>query len=226
MSGPMKRNPQSDVPKDAPNGFWKKGGARQKTTSESDQNDGFTHGLNTNDATSAGLPASLQSVKPPLSTFVLKSKKSNLWEDMFRKKNGAEISQKTLGVAPRHAAQSEETLGNAGINVHSKDALKNSQGDIPPTSLLPNLAVLSSDEKDAIRTLFAQGMLQQEQIQTLQAVIAELQAKLAVDNHNSNKPPSADGFRKPPKPKSLRQKAGKKSGGQPENPGKTISSTR
>jgi transposase len=62
----------------------------------------------------------------------------------------------------------------------------------------------------------------QEQVQALQAVIAELQAKLAADSHNSNKPPSTDGFRKPHKPKSLRQKTGKKSGGQPGNPGKTL----
>jgi transposase len=77
--------------------------------------------------------------------------------------------------------------------------------------------------------LFAQVLLLQEQIQLLQAtavqqqtLIAELQAKLAADSHNSNKPPSTDGFRKPPKPKSLRQKTGKKSGGQPGNPGKTL----
>lgn len=56
-----------------------------------------------------------------------------------------------------------------------------------------------------------------------QALILELQEKLAADSHNSNKPSSTDGpFRKPPKPKSLREKSGKKSGGQPGNPGKTL----
>jgi transposase len=56
----------------------------------------------------------------------------------------------------------------------------------------------------------------------LQETIKVLQARLDADSHNSNKPPSTNGFRKPPKPKSLREKSGKKSGGQPGNPGKTL----
>jgi transposase len=60
------------------------------------------------------------------------------------------------------------------------------------------------------------------EVQPLRAMVAELQAKLAADSHNSNKPPSTNGFRKPPKPKSLREKTGKKSGGQPGNPGKNL----
>lgn len=56
----------------------------------------------------------------------------------------------------------------------------------------------------------------------LQDIIKELRARLDADSHNSNKPPSTNGFRKPPKPKSLREKSGKKSGGQPGNPGKTL----
>lgn len=56
----------------------------------------------------------------------------------------------------------------------------------------------------------------------LQVTIQELQARLSSDSHNSNKPPSSNGFRKPPKPQSLREKSGKKSGGQPGNPGKTL----
>ena len=88
---------------------------------------------------------------------------------------------------------------------------------------LPDLAALSSDEKDAlIRTLFEQIQILHAMLAEQQTLIAELQAKIAKDSHNSNKPPSTDGFRKPPKPKSLRQKSGKKSGGQPGNPGKTL----
>ena len=56
----------------------------------------------------------------------------------------------------------------------------------------------------------------------LQDTIKELQTRLAADSHNSNQPPSSNGFRKPPKPKSLREKSGKRSGGQPGNPGKTL----
>jgi transposase len=58
-----------------------------------------------------------------------------------------------------------------------------------------------------------------------QAIIEKLQARLAMDSHNSSKPPSSNGFRKPPKPKSLREKTGKKSGGQPGNPGKNLMQT-
>src|SRR5271170_5381974 len=88
---------------------------------------------------------------------------------------------------------------------------------------LPDLTALSSDEKDAlIRALFAEIQSLRAMVIQQQAIIAELQAKLAADSHNSNKPPSANGFRKPPKPKSLREKTGKKSGGQPGNPGKNL----
>lgn len=54
-----------------------------------------------------------------------------------------------------------------------------------------------------------------EQNVALLARVQDLQARLAKDSHNSGKPPSSDGLRREArKTKSLRQKSGKKPGGQ------------
>jgi hypothetical protein len=46
-------------------------------------------------------------------------------------------------------------------------------------------------------------------------VIQAMKASLDKDSHNSSKPPSSDGYKKPP-PKSLRVKGQKPNGGQPQ----------
>ena len=61
-----------------------------------------------------------------------------------------------------------------------------------------------------------------ETIKDLQETIRELQRQLNQNSQNSSKPPSSDGFNKP-KPQSLRQKSGKKQGGQKGHPGAHMS---
>src|SRR6266852_6375729 len=59
-----------------------------------------------------------------------------------------------------------------------------------------------------------------EQMSSLSEQLKALQDRLAKDSHNSHLPPSADRFVR--KPKSLRTKSEKKSGGQPGHPGSSL----
>jgi transposase len=70
--------------------------------------------------------------------------------------------------------------------------------------------------------LRAQVVEQAAQIAQLLLRVQELEARLAKDSHNSSKPPSSDPpFKKPP-PRTLRQRSGKKPGGQKDHPGTTL----
>lgn len=51
-------------------------------------------------------------------------------------------------------------------------------------------------------------------ISDLQETIKDLQRQLNMDSHNSSKPQSSDGYKKANKKKSLREKTGRKTGGQ------------
>jgi transposase len=72
-----------------------------------------------------------------------------------------------------------------------------------------------------VEQLLATQATLEEQVTGLTARVTELEARLNKDSHNSHKPPSSDGPAKRPRPRSLRQRSGKKSGGQTGHLGMT-----
>jgi len=77
-----------------------------------------------------------------------------------------------------------------------------------------------------VAALQAQNAEQQSFIAALQARIGELERQLGLNSTNSGKPPSSDGLKKKParaRVSSLRERSGKKPGGQKGHPGKTLS---
>ena len=85
--------------------------------------------------------------------------------------------------------------------------------------LVKALEVLRA-ENQALRNDLATAL---EHLEEANAHIKQLEGQAAKDSHNSSKPPSTNGFKEPVrKTQSLREKSGKKSGGQPGHPGRTL----
>ena len=90
---------------------------------------------------------------------------------------------------------------------------------------LPDLEKLSVVEKDQlIRELWPLRALVRDlaaQVTALQLKVSELEAGLAINSRNSSKPPSSDGLNKP-KPKSLRKRGERPTGGQKGHKGHPL----
>ena len=69
--------------------------------------------------------------------------------------------------------------------------------------------------------MIAHTLSVQDALQSAPEANQLLHGRLALNSRNSSKPPASNGYAKP-KPKSLRGKSGKKSGGQPAYPGVTL----
>ena len=85
-----------------------------------------------------------------------------------------------------------------------------------------NQKAKKQDLIEVIETLFVRVGQLEKQVQEQAEIIQTLQDQLAKNSGNSGKPPSSDGLKKLPRTRSLRQKTGRKPGGQKGHEGHTL----
>ena len=95
-------------------------------------------------------------------------------------------------------------------------AFKNEFNDIQ------KLMEMYQESQKTINSLVATIAELREVIADQAEEIRKLNESLRKDSHNSSKPPASDGLKKKPAPKSLREKNGKKQGGQTSHPGTNL----
>jgi transposase len=83
-------------------------------------------------------------------------------------------------------------------------------------------ALSQLSKEDLIALLEAQEERHQAAMKAMLERIAELERRRGLNSGNSSKPPSSDGPRKPPRVSSLRERTGRKPGGQKGHSGKTL----
>ena len=81
---------------------------------------------------------------------------------------------------------------------------------------------LDSPAEPSREELIALIAAQAAEIAALKGHIAELERRLGLNSSNSGKPPSSDGLKKPARVSSLRERSGKKPGGQKGHKGETL----
>ena len=90
---------------------------------------------------------------------------------------------------------------------------KRNGGEVMEMPTYEELLAIVKMQQATIEKMTAELEMTNAKLAKAEARIAELEEQLHKDSHNSSKPPSSDGYKKPA-PKSLRKKSGKKAGGQ------------